>query len=115
MEVGDLVKFAYYESLAVRVLKKGEAAPAVGRGRGGGPRAERREAGGVVATEKTVLVTVEAIDKKAKTATLKGEDGKSMTVTPRDPKRLDQAKVGDRLEITHTEAVAVKVEKVEKK
>ena len=71
--------------------------------------------GGVLATEKTVVATIEAIDKKAKTATLKGEDGKSVTVTPRDPKNLDKVKVGDRLVITYTEAIAVKVEKVEKK
>ena len=64
---------------------------------------------------KTALFTVESIDKNAKTATLKGTDGKTMTVTPRDPKRLGQAKVGDRLEVTETEEVAVKVEKVGKK
>jgi hypothetical protein len=115
VQVGDEVKFTYYESLAVRVLKKGEAAPASGeaetmaRAKTGGKPA------GVVAKEKTVLATIEAIDKEAKTATLKGEDGNTVTVTPRDPKRLDQVKVGDRLVITHTEAVGVKVEKVEKK
>ena len=114
IQAGDVVKFTYYESLAVRVMKKGEADPAVGqagvaaRGQGGQP-------GGVIASEKTFIVTVEAIDKKAKTATLKFEDGKSITVTPRDPKRLDQAKVGDRLEVTHSEAIAVQVEKVAKK
>jgi len=31
------------------------------------------------------------------------------------PERLDQVKAGDRLEITRTEEVAVRVEKVEKK
>ena len=110
ISVGDVVTFSYYESLAVRVLKKDEAAPAVGQA-GVMARGQAGQPGGVVASEKTILATVEAIDKKAKTATLKFEDGKSITVTPRDPKRLDQAKVGDRLEITHTEAIAVKVEK----
>ena len=52
---------------------------------------------------------------KAKTATLKWENGKSVTVTPRDPKNLEKVKVGDRPAITYTEAVAVKVEKAEKK
>ena len=36
-------------------------------------------------------------------------------MTPRDPKNLEKVKVGDRLVITYTEAVAVKVEKEEKK
>jgi len=38
-----------------------------------------------------------------------------VTVTPRVPENLEKVKVGDRLVITYTEAVAVKVEKVEKK
>lgn len=115
VEVGDEVKFAYYESLAVRVLKKGEAGSAVGEA-GVVTRAETAgKPAGFAMREKTVLATIASIDKKAKTATLKVEDGKSVTVTPRDPERLDQVKVGDRLEITRTEEVAVRVEKVEKK
>ena len=33
VEAGDQVRFAHYTALAVRVLKKGEAAPAIGRRR----------------------------------------------------------------------------------
>jgi len=115
VEVGDEVKFAYYESLAVRVLKKGEAGSAVGEA-GVVTRAETGgKPAGFAMREKTILATIESIDKEAKTATLKVEDGKTVTVTPRDPERLDQVKAGDRLEITRTEEVAVRVEKVEKK
>jgi hypothetical protein len=39
----------------------------------------------------------------------------AVAVTPRDPKNIDKVKVGDRQVITYTEAVAMKVEKVEKK
>ena len=60
-------------------------------------------------------VTLVAIDKKAKTVTLKGEDGKLVTVTPLDMKNIDKVKVGDRAVITYTEAVAVKVEAAAKK
>lgn len=115
VKVGDEVKFAYYESVAVRVLKKDEAAPpasetaAVARAKPG------EKPAGVAGVETTVVATIEAIDKKAKTATLKGENGKSVTVTPRDPKNLDKVKVGDRIVITYTEAIAISVEKVVKK
>ena len=71
--------------------------------------------GGIKGTETTVNATITAIDKKAKTATLKGEDGKSVTVTPRDPKNLEKVKVGDRLVFTKLEAVAIFVEEAEKK
>lgn len=115
VKVGDEVKFAYYESLAVRVLKKGEAFPAAGESAAMARAKPGEKPAGVVGKEVTVNATITAIDKAAKTATLKGEDGKSVTVTPRDPKNLEKVKVGDRLVLTYTEAVAVKVEKAEKK
>jgi hypothetical protein len=115
VQAGDEVKFGYYESLAVRVLKKGEAFPTAGESAVATRAKPGEKPAGVVGKETTVNATIAAIDKKAKTATLKGEDGKSVTVTPRNPKNLDKVKVGDRLVITYTEAVAVKVEKVEKK
>lgn len=113
--VGDEVKFAYYESVAVRVLKKDEAAPAASEVAAMARAKPGEKPGGVAGTETTVVATIEAIDKKAKTATLKGENGKSVTVTPRDPKNLDKVKVGDRIVITYTEAVAISLEKKKKK
>jgi len=115
VQVGDEVKFAYYESLAVRVLKEGEAFPAAGESAAMARAKPGEKPAGVVGTETTVNATITAIDKAAKTATLKGEDGKSVTVKPLRPEKLDEVKVGDRLVITYTEAVAVRVEKAEKK
>ncbi len=115
VEVGDEVKYSYRQSFAVRVLKKGETGSAVGEGGVVYRAKDADKPAGFAMREKTILATIESIDKNAKTATLKEEGGKTVTVTPREPKRLDQVKVGDRLEITHTEEIAVKVEKVEKK
>jgi hypothetical protein len=115
VKVGDTVKFAYYESLAVRVLKKDEAFPTAGESAAVARAKQGEKPAGVVGTKTSVNVTITAIDKKATTATLKSEEGKSVTVTPRDPKNLDKVKVGDRLVLTYTEAVAVKVEPAEKK
>ena len=111
VQVGDEVKFRYTESLAVRVLKEGEAFPAAGDSAVMTRAKPGEKPAGVIGTKKTVNATITAIDKAAKTANLKLEDGKSVTVTPRDPKNLDKVKVGDRLVITYTEAIAVKVEK----
>ena len=115
VKVGDEVKFAYYESLAVRVLKTGEAFPTAGESAAMARAKPGEKPAGVMGTETSVNATITAIDKAAKTATLKKEDGKSVTVTPLDPKNLDKVKVGDRLVLTYTEVVAVKVEKAEKK
>ena len=115
VQVGDVVKFKYYESLSVRVLKEGEAFPKAGESAVMSRAKPGEKPGGVKGTKTTVNATITAIDKAAKTATLKLEDGKTVTVTPRDPKNLEKVKVGNRLVMTYTEAVAVKVEKVEKK
>ena len=115
VQVGDVVKFKYYESLAVRVLKEGEAFPKAGESAVMSRAKPGEKPGGVKGTATTVNATITGINKAAKSANLKLEDGKTVTVTPRDPKNLDQVKVGDRLVITYTESVAVTVEKVEKK
>jgi len=115
VKAGDEVKFAYYESLAVRVLKTEEAFPTASETEAMARAKKGEMPAGVVAKEVTVNATITAIDKKAKTATLKGTDGKSVTVNPLRPEKLDEVKVGDRLVITYTEAVAVSVEKAEKK
>ena len=114
VQVGDKVKFVYYESLAVRVLKEEEAFPAEGKSSVKSLAKKGEKPGGVFGKKRVVNATITGIDQLAKTATLKLEDGRSVTVTPRDPKNLDKVKAGDRLVITYTEAVAVKVEKVEK-
>ena len=114
VKVGDEVRFGYYESLDVRVLKEGEAFPASGESSAMVRAKPGEKPAGIVGTETSVNATITAIDLAAKTATLKGEDGKSVTVTPLRPEKLDEVKVGDRLVITYTEAVAVKVEKAEK-
>ncbi len=115
VKVGDEVKFAYYESVAVRVLKADEAFPPASESAAMARAKPGEKPAGVIGTETVVNATITAIDKKAKTATLKGENGKSVTVTPLRPEKLDEVKVGDRLVITYTEAVAVSVEKAEKK
>jgi hypothetical protein len=115
VKAGDEVKFAYYESLAVRVLNKGEAFPAASESSEAARAKKGDMPSGVVGKEMTANVTITAIDKATKTATLKREDGKSVTLTPLRPEKLDEVKVGDRLVLTYTEAVAIKVEKAEKK
>ena len=115
LKVGDEVKFGYYQSIAVRVLAKDEAFPPAGESSTVSRAKPGEKPGGVAGTETNINVTITAIDKAAKTATLMGENGKSVTVTPLRPEKLDEVKVGDRLVLTYTEVVAVKVEKAQKK
>jgi Cu/Ag efflux protein CusF len=115
VKVGDTVKFAYYESVAVRVLKEGEPFPPTGESTAMVRAKPGEKPAGAVGKETIVNATITAIDKEAKKVTLKGENGKSVTVTPLRPEKLDEVKAGDRIVITYTEVVAVSLEKAEKK
>jgi hypothetical protein len=47
--------------------------------------------------------------------TLKGPEGKSVIVQVKDPKKLENVKVGDQVSITYTQALAISVQKAPKK
>jgi len=112
---GDDVVATYYESIAITVRKPGEATPGVETADTVGRAKPGEKPGGLAASQTTVTATVVGISKKKGTVTLKGPRGKVVTVTPRDPKRLDEVKVGDLVEAVYTEALAISVEKPEKK
>lgn len=69
---------------------------------------------GVGAREVTVTVSIEAIDTKRHTVTFKGPAGNLATIKAENPKNLEKVKVGDRVAITYSEALAVSVEKAGK-
>jgi Cu/Ag efflux protein CusF len=59
-------------------------------------------------THATAMVT--AIDRSARTVTLKKEDGEEVTISvPADVKAYDRIKVGDRIDIDYYESLAVSV------
>ena len=63
-----------------------------------------------MAQQLTVTSTIEAIDTRAGTVTLKSADGETITTKVRDPEKLKLVGVGDLVELTYTEAIAVSVE-----
>jgi hypothetical protein len=114
VKVGDNVVVKYHESIAIQVTKPGaaegsEVKETVARAKPG------QKPAGMVAKQVTVTATIEKIDKKKMMATLRGPEGKVVEVKVRNPKNLENVKVGDQVVITYTEAVAVSVEKPKKK
>jgi Cu/Ag efflux protein CusF len=55
--------------------------------------------------------TVAAIDKDAKTVTLKGPKGRTLTLDVQDPQKLEAIKVGDPVVATYMEAIAFQIKK----
>jgi hypothetical protein len=114
VKVGDQVTAKFYESVAIELADPGTpmgtaTAEATAKAKPG------EKPAGVKANLVTVVANIESIDAKNNVATLKGPEGKIVTVKIRDPKKWESAKAGDKVRITYTQAVAVEVKKVEKK
>ena len=115
IKVGDPVVGKYYESLMIEVKKPGESTPGATAQQAVGTSKPGETPAGAVAQQISVTATIVAIDKTAQTATIKGPEGNTVTVKARDPKNLDKVKVGDNVEITYTEALAISLDKSAKK
>jgi Cu/Ag efflux protein CusF len=111
LKVGDVIAATYSESIALQVRKPGEPGPdkerVVVRPSGGAP-------GGSVSHYKTTTVTIEEIDRAAPSVTVKGPEGNTYSFRVRDVKRLANLKVGDKVDITYTVALLLKVDAVER-
>jgi Cu/Ag efflux protein CusF len=110
LKVGDQVTATYYESVAYEVHKPG-AVEAGARAAVGAARAEPGEKPGAVAANVVqITATIEAIDKSVPSVTLRRADGQLLPIKVRYPERLEGVAVGDMVEITFTEAMAISVE-----
>ncbi|HVN22480.1 MAG TPA: hypothetical protein VMT71_00810 [Syntrophorhabdales bacterium] len=111
MKVGDLVKTTYAQSVAIWVRKSTEkpAAAAVESVKVA-PKGDMPHATMTKTTE--ITATVEGIDYKKRTVTLKGPEGNVRTYpVDKRVKRLNEVKVGDEVVLRVTEAFAIKVER----
>jgi len=112
---GDLVTATYYESLAYSVMRAGDATRGVAVAQDLATAKPGERPGAIGAQAVTVTAKIKAIDKKNNTVTLKGPKGNLKTVKVKDPSNLDKVKVGDLVQITYTEALAIGVEEAPKK
>jgi hypothetical protein len=111
---GDTVTATYYESLAYDVMPAGSGKRGVEMAEAAGTAQPGAKPAGVGARAVTVTAKIKAIDKKAETVTLKGPKGNLKTVHVKNPANLDKVKVGDLVQITYTEALAISVEEAPK-
>ncbi len=115
VKVGDEVNVKYYESLALRLVKPGEGVAGVQETETLERAKKGEKPGGMAGRQVTLTATITAIDQKKQEVTLKGPEGKTVTVKAEHPENLKKVKVGDEIEITYTEALAISVEKAKKK
>jgi Cu/Ag efflux protein CusF len=112
LKVGDKVRARYYESYVFQVRKPGDKPPALvdqatkmTRGTGANPSA-------TISKQMTATVEVLAVNPAVPSITVKTSDGHTITRKIEDAKNLEGIKVGDKIDITYTQAAIVEVEPV---
>ena len=109
IKVGDTITAQYYENLVLRLKPQGEKSvdsdsAAVTKGTGAMP-------GATAATQRTITATITAIDPKVPSITFSGPHNWTYSSRVEDKKALEKVKVGDKVDITWTEAVLLSFRK----
>jgi hypothetical protein len=106
---GDVITAVYTEEIAYQVKSHGTSGV-----QGAEAEASAKPGtmpGGIVAQQVTVTVQIIAIDPTVPTVTFKGPQGNTKTIKVKDPQKLVGVKVGDMVDITYTQALAIQVDK----
>jgi hypothetical protein len=113
IKVGDTITAKYYDTVVVRLKPAGEksvdtATEAATPGTGAQPA-------GTLAKQRVITATIDAIDPKVPSITFKGPNNWSYSSRIQDKNVLKTVKVGDRVDITWTEAVLLSIDSIKKK
>jgi hypothetical protein len=116
VKVGDILSVEYIASVSIEVMSPEETEPGTATVTSMTRAQPGEKPGGVASQAVVVVMTIEDIDKENQRVTLKNADGKLATVKPRNPDNLNKVKVGDKIVITQTQSIAIKMtEKTTKK
>ena len=107
VKIGDTVQTRYYDTVTVRIKDPGEkdldsASAKVTQSSSAHP-------GATVSTQRSMTVTVTAIDHETGSATYEGPRGYKYSRRIQDKEMAKKVKVGDKLDVTWTEAVQISV------
>ena len=108
---GDVLRVTYRESIAYQVNKPGQAMPGAAASTDVSRAPLGAKPAGSMTNTVSVRATIAAIDKAKSEVSLRDPQGNVTVVKAKDPGKLDQVAVGDVVDITYTEALAVAVEK----
>jgi len=110
IKVGDVVLARHTQALALKLKKTQGATDDVSVSEGSTQAKPGEPPAFVGARQITSIAEITAVDPKESTITLKGPEGKAVTLDVRNPDQFKVVKVGDEVEVTYTEALALSVE-----
>ena len=108
LKVGDKVSITYNNTVSARLKPPGE--PPVNTSTGSTTAGQGERPGGTASEERTMTVTISAIDKSASSVSFTGPNGWKYERRVVDPTVLDKLKVGDQVDITWDTNVTVAVQ-----
>jgi translation initiation factor IF-1 len=114
VRAGDEVIVSYTTAVAWQVRRSGEAAPGVREQVAFNTEKAGEKPAGTLGRSVTLTTTITAIDLSHDMVTLSGPERWSRSVRVRDPADLRKVQVGDLVDITYSEAVAIAVRTVAK-
>jgi hypothetical protein len=109
LKVGETISATYYENIVLVVRPSTTTEPPVDRASVASTPATSGARAGTVATQQTITATIDAIDMKIPSITFKGPRGWVYSSKVEDKAALAKVKVGDRVDITWTEALLLSV------
>src|SRR6185295_12580926 len=108
LKVGDKVTAKYYENIVLNLKAPGEKA--IDSGSAAVTKASDNRPAATAATQRTITATITKIDPKVPSITFSGPNGWTYSSRVQDTKALAKVKVGDRMDITWTEALLVSLD-----
>ncbi|HJZ71202.1 MAG TPA: hypothetical protein VKE51_05645 [Vicinamibacterales bacterium] len=107
LKIGDKVTAKYYENMVLTVQRPGEQA--VDKTSGGTVRSQS-SAAATSSHQRTITATITAIDPKLPSISFSGPNGWKYSTRVEDKAALAKVKVGDKVDITWTEAMIVSLD-----
>ena len=109
VKVGDMVVVRYAEALSLELKKRGKELRQRSEREGSATAQPGERPGGAAGRQITVIADVTAVDRKKRVVTLRGPK-QTVDLKLRDPEQIKLVKVGDQVEATYQEAIAISVE-----
>lgn len=105
VKIGDKLTVTYYDTITIRKKDAGE--PDVDTLSGAKTPTSGAKPAGTAAVQRTITATIDNIDMNVPSISFKGPRGWNYSSKVKDKAALAQVKVGDRVDITWTEAMLV--------
>ena len=110
LKVGETISATYYENIVLILKPSTTTEPPVDKASTARTPATTGARAGTIASQQTITATIDAIDMKVPSISFKGPRGWVYSSKVEDREALSKVKVGDRVDITWTEALLLSVD-----